>query len=49
LPRIRDQYDRAPAPKELVVLDGSAHGQLIFDTPQGERLMREILRFISER
>jgi dienelactone hydrolase len=49
LPRIRDQYERAPAPKELVVLDGSAHGQLIFDTPQGDRLMREIVRFISER
>lgn len=48
LPRIRDQYQRAPAPKELVILEGSAHAQLIFETDQGERLMREILRFLSE-
>ncbi|MCI0487212.1 MAG: alpha/beta fold hydrolase [Blastocatellia bacterium] len=48
LPRIRDQYERAPGPKELVLLDGSAHAQYIFETEQGERLMREILRFLSE-
>lgn len=46
LPSIRDQYERAPGPKELVVLDGSAHAQMIFDTDQGDRLMREILRFL---
>ena len=28
--------------------DGAAHAQFIFETPQGERLMREILRFLSE-
>ncbi len=47
LPKIRDQYERAPAPKELVILDGSAHAQLIFETEEGERLMREILRFLT--
>jgi pimeloyl-ACP methyl ester carboxylesterase len=47
LPKIRDQYERAPGPKELVILDGSAHAQFIFETEQGERLMREILRFLS--
>jgi pimeloyl-ACP methyl ester carboxylesterase len=47
LPEIRDQYERAPAPKELVILDGSAHAQFIFETEQGERLMQEILRFLS--
>lgn len=47
LPQIRDQYERAPGPKEFVILDGSAHAQLIFETAQGERLMREILRFLS--
>jgi pimeloyl-ACP methyl ester carboxylesterase len=47
LPKIRDQYERAPGPKELILLDGSAHAQLIFETDQGERLMREILRFLS--
>ena len=48
LPRIRADYERAPEPKELVILDGSAHAQFIFGTDQGERLMREILRFLSE-
>jgi len=48
LPKIRDQYERAPGPKELVLLNGSAHAQFIFETDQGERLMREILRFLSE-
>lgn len=48
LPTIREQYERAPEPKELVILDGAAHAQFIFETDQGERLMREILRFLSE-
>lgn len=43
----RDQYERAPEPKELVILDGDAHAQHIFDTPQGERLLAEILRFLD--
>jgi pimeloyl-ACP methyl ester carboxylesterase len=47
LPKIRAQYDKAPDPKELIVLEGSAHAQFIFGTDQGERLMREILRFLS--
>lgn len=45
---IRQQYQRAPEPKELVVLDGSAHAQFVFDTNQGDRLLQEILRFLSE-
>jgi hypothetical protein len=44
---IRDQYERAAQPKELVVLDGDAHAQFIFETDQSERLMQEILRFLS--
>jgi len=47
LPGIRAQYERAPGPKELVILEGSTHAQFIFQTDQGERLMREILRFLS--
>lgn len=47
LPGIRDQYEKASRPKELVVLEGSAHAQFIFETSEGERLMREILRFLS--
>lgn len=48
LPKIRDQYERASGPKELVILEGSAHAQFIFETEQGGRLMRELLRFLFE-
>ena len=47
LPGIRAQYEKAPQPKELIVLDGSAHAQFLFQTEQGDRMMREILRFLS--
>jgi len=47
LPKIRANYEKAVGPKELVILDGSAHAQFLFATDQGERLMREILRFLS--
>lgn len=49
LPGIREQYERAPQPKELIILDGSAHAQYLFQTDQGERVMREILRFLSAK
>lgn len=48
LPRIRAQYEKSPDPKELIILDGSAHAQFIFGTDQGERLMKEILRFLTQ-
>jgi pimeloyl-ACP methyl ester carboxylesterase len=47
LPKIRAQYEKAPDPKELIIVDGSAHAQFLFQTDQGERVMREILRFLS--
>jgi len=46
LVQIRKQYERAPQPKELVILDGSAHAQFVFQTSEGDRLMREIVRFL---
>jgi dienelactone hydrolase len=49
LPRIRAQYEKTPEPKELLILEGSAHAQRIFETAQGERLMQEILRFLAAR
>jgi pimeloyl-ACP methyl ester carboxylesterase len=48
LPKISEHYRRAPEPKKLVVLEGSAHAQFIFDTDQGARLMEEMRRFLSE-
>jgi pimeloyl-ACP methyl ester carboxylesterase len=47
LPRIREQYEKAPQPKQLIVLDGSAHAQYLFQTDQSDRVMHEILRFLS--
>jgi predicted alpha/beta-hydrolase family hydrolase len=44
---IRRQYDQTSDPKELIILEGSAHAQRIFDTADGDRIMREIVRFIS--
>jgi pimeloyl-ACP methyl ester carboxylesterase len=47
LPRIQEQYQKAPEPKALIILDGSAHAQYLFQTDQAERVMREILKFLS--
>jgi pimeloyl-ACP methyl ester carboxylesterase len=47
LPGIRAQYERAPNPKRLIVLDGSAHAQFLFQTDQRNQVMKIILRFLS--
>jgi pimeloyl-ACP methyl ester carboxylesterase len=47
LPGFRQQYDRAPEPKRLMVLEGAAHAQYLFQTDQGTRLLQEIIRFLS--
>ena len=49
LPGIRKQYEKAHEPKELVILEGSAHAQFLFQTDQADRVMREILRFLSAK
>jgi pimeloyl-ACP methyl ester carboxylesterase len=46
LPGIRAQYEKAPQPKQLIVLDGSAHAQFLFRSDQGARVMQEIERFL---
>ncbi len=48
LPEIEEDFDLSPEPKELVVLDGKAHAQFLFETEQSELLLDEILRFLSE-
>lgn len=47
LPGIRAQYEKAPQPKQLIVLDGSAHAQFLFQTDQNARVMQEIVRFLK--
>jgi pimeloyl-ACP methyl ester carboxylesterase len=49
LPGIREQYEKAPQPKELIIVDGSAHAQFLFQTDQADRVMREIIRFLSAK
>jgi pimeloyl-ACP methyl ester carboxylesterase len=49
LPGIQAQYEKAPQPKELIVLEGSAHAQYLFQTNQADRVMNEILRFLAAK
>jgi pimeloyl-ACP methyl ester carboxylesterase len=49
LPRIQAQFERAPEPKALIILEGSAHAQYLFQTDQAERVMQEILHFLSAK
>ena len=49
LPGIREQYEKAPEPKDLIILEGSAHAQFLFQTDQAGRVMREILRFLDAK
>ena len=49
LPGIRAQFEKSPEPKELIILEGSAHAQFLFQTDQADRVMREILRFLSQK
>ncbi len=46
--KIQDEYKRAPEPKKLLLYDGAAHAQFLFETEHGPQLMQEILRFLSE-
>ncbi len=47
LPGLEAHVAKAPEPKELIVLPGSAHAQFMFDTDLAPRVMREILRFLA--
>jgi pimeloyl-ACP methyl ester carboxylesterase len=47
LPGIRAQYEKAPQPKKLVILEGSAHAQYLFQTDQAKRVMQEILLWLQ--
>jgi esterase/lipase len=49
LPGISKHYQQAPEPKQLIVLDGSAHAQFLFNTAESSQLMREILKFLQAR
>lgn len=46
-PTVRQQYARAPKPKQLIMIDGSSHAQNIFATSQGKHLTDVILGFFK--
>lgn len=47
LPAIQAQYEKSPQPTQLIVLNGSAHAQFLFQTDQSARVMQEIVRFLQ--
>jgi predicted alpha/beta hydrolase len=49
LPRIQAAYDKMAGPKEMILLETDAHAQYLFDTPHADRVMREILKFLSAK
>ena len=48
LPEIRSHFERAREPKKLVIIDGSAHAQFLFETQGGSNVMDQIVRFLTE-
>ncbi len=46
---VRDQFNRAPEPKKLVVLPGDAHAQHIFKTQQANLLTETITQWLHEK
>jgi esterase/lipase len=49
LPKVRENFEKSSEPKEMIVVEGSAHAQFLFESDQAERVMREIMRFLSEK
>jgi dienelactone hydrolase len=49
LPGIEEHFARAPQPKKLVIVEGSAHAQYLFGTSEGPRVMRKILQFLVQK
>jgi pimeloyl-ACP methyl ester carboxylesterase len=48
LPAIQAGFDKAPEPKRMVILEGSAHAQFMFQTPLADRVMQEIVQFLLQ-
>ena len=49
LPSITQHYEQAPDPKQLIILEGSAHAQFIFPTSEGPHLLRLLLDFLAKK
>lgn len=46
-PNLEAGYNKITVPKALLRLEGTAHAQAIFDTPDGEKATEAILRLLS--
>jgi pimeloyl-ACP methyl ester carboxylesterase len=49
LPGIEAHFARAPQPKKLVVLEGTAHAQFLFATSEGPQVMDAIVQFLLKK
>jgi pimeloyl-ACP methyl ester carboxylesterase len=49
LPGIRAHYTRAPEPKKLVIVKGTAHAQYLFATSEGPKVLNDVLQFLLVR
>ena len=50
LPNIQAAFDKVPGKrKKLVILEGSAHAQFMFDTDQSEKIMKMIVKFLKKK
>ncbi len=50
LPNIQVAFDKVPGKKkELVILEGTAHAQFMFDTDLSEKIMKLIVDFLSKK
>lgn len=48
LPGFQKQYEKVPNPKRMLILEGSAHAQFMFQTELKDRVMRRILQFLAD-
>ncbi|MGD0912044.1 MAG: alpha/beta fold hydrolase [Terracidiphilus sp.] len=48
LPGIKAHYAKAPQPKKLVIVNGSAHAQYLFGTDEGPQVLDKIVKFITQ-
>jgi pimeloyl-ACP methyl ester carboxylesterase len=49
LPSITRHHNQTPYPKQLIILNGSAHAQFLFPTSEGPHLLRLLLDFLSQK
>ena len=45
---VREQFEKAPNPKTLVLIEGNSHAQHIFNTDQANKLKQILIDFLIE-